>query len=83
MLPPNFVRRWRALRALVGLVPWPHDALRHTYASMHLAHFRDERRLQLFMGHTSSAMLYAHYRGLVRPAEAAEYWGLMPPESIS
>lgn len=43
---------------------WPHNALRHTYASMHYAMWQDEAKLQAQMGHESAAMLHRHYRAL-------------------
>jgi site-specific recombinase XerD len=81
-------RLWDTLRAECGFnvsaepvpgVPfWPHNGLRHTFASMHLEHHGDEQRLQLLMGHTSAKMLYANYKGLVLPKDAARFWGLRP-----
>lgn len=79
VVPRNFIRRWARLREACGLLKsWPHDGLRHTFATMHIAEHRDESKLQLLMGHTSAAMIYQHYRGLTTPAEAARFWRLMP-----
>lgn len=61
---------------------WPHDAMRHTYASMHHAKFRDEKRLQANMGHRSSALLFTNYRALVSAAEAEKFWGLTPAKVL-
>lgn len=58
--------------------PWPHNALRHTYASMHYAFHENEARLQAQMGHESAAMLHRHYRALKTKAEAARFWALRP-----
>ena len=57
---------------------WPHNALRHTYASMHYALHQDEARLQAQMGHESAAMLHRHYRALKTRAEAERFWELLP-----
>lgn len=57
---------------------WPHDALRHTFASMHYAQHRNEALLQVQMGHRSARMLHQHYRAVVTPAEARRFWGLRP-----
>lgn len=79
VVPPNHRRRWKALRVAAGLLnDWTHDAMRHTFASMHLAFHGDEKRLQLLMGHTSAQMIYQHYRGVVTRVEAAEFWQLQP-----
>lgn len=57
---------------------WPHNALRHTYASMHYAMWQDEAKLQAQMGHESAAMLHRHYRALRTRREAEVFWGLAP-----
>lgn len=57
---------------------WPHNALRHTYASMHYAWHQNEAALQAQMGHESAAMLHRHYRALKTRAEAGRFWGLAP-----
>jgi integrase len=69
---------FRTLRASAGLTAWPNNALRDSFASYLLAHFKDAAALALEMGHTDSGMIFAHYRQLVRPAEAERYWSLRP-----
>lgn len=64
-------------RKIIGR-PWVHDGMRHSFGSYHLAHFKDEKRTQLEMGHGSSAMLWNHYRALVTEKDAAAFWQLMP-----
>lgn len=64
------------VRAVHGL--WPHNALRHTYASMHYAMHQDEAKLQAQMGHESASMLHRHYRALKTRKEAEMFWGLRP-----
>lgn len=79
ILPKNFTRKWRRLRAACELrKDWPHDVVRHTFATMHLAHFKDEKKLQVLMGHVSADLIYKHYRGQATPAEAAKFWALRP-----
>jgi integrase len=83
VVPGRWRRRfaeWRQGIGYYGAEQWPHDVLRHTYATYHLAHHGDEERLQLLMGHRSSRMLYQHYRGLATRAAAAEFWQLSPEE---
>jgi len=57
---------------------WPENGLRHSFASYHLAHFKDTPALSLEMGHTGPAMLFAHYREVVSPEAAALYWEIRP-----
>ncbi len=74
----NQVRRFRRVRKLAG-VAWSHDVMRHTFATYHLASGRNPDATAHELGHGSTQMLYAHYRELVRPAEAERFWALRPP----
>ncbi len=77
------IRRLRAIRRRAGFGasnPWPEDALRHSYASYYLKDGGSLERLQLNMGHASSALIYARYcnmRGLTR-GMAREWWSMTP-----
>jgi integrase len=68
-------------RAGAGITEWPDNALRHSFASYHLAHFKDAKALALEMGHTDSAVLFNHYRALVKPKDAARYWSIRPAQT--
>jgi integrase len=59
-------------------VPWPHDALRHSFASYHLAKFHDAPALSLELGHQSNALIFSNYRRRVTELEAIEYFNLRP-----
>jgi integrase len=59
-------------------VAWPHDALRHSYASYHIAKFQDASVLALQMGHTTTKLIFSNYRHRVKEAEAAAWWVLQP-----
>jgi integrase len=72
-----------AAREIAGIQEWPSNALRHSYASYHLAKFQDSAALALQMGHSTTAMLFAHYREVVTPADAEEYWAILPNERES
>ena len=58
-------------------VPWPHNVARHSFVSYHLAHFGNAGKTALEAGH-SEQMLFAHYRALVTPRSAAEFWRIVP-----
>jgi integrase len=74
----RFARKFETLRESAGITDWPGNALRHSFASYHLAHFQDAAALALQMGHTDSGMIFAHYRQLVRPKDARQYWNIKP-----
>jgi integrase len=61
----------------IELQPWPSNVLRHSFGSYWLAHRPDVAALALQMGNTP-AVIFAHYRELVRPADAARFWALLP-----
>jgi integrase len=77
--PPNFRKKVDAARARAGFDRWPTNALRHSFASYHLAHWKDAPALALLLGHTTTAMLFAHYREVVTPQASGQYWTIMPP----
>jgi integrase len=66
---------WKA----AGLEKWPHNVLRHSFASYHLAKHQDAPRLALDMGHVSPHMIFSNYREIVTPEEAERYWQIFPP----
>jgi integrase len=76
--PPNLRRHLLETRTRAGLAEWPANALRHSFASYHLAKFNDAARLALEMGHTDTSMIFSHYRELVKPADAERYWNIAP-----
>jgi integrase len=65
-------------RRRAKITVWPPNALRHGFASYHLAHFKNAAELELEMGHTDQQMIFEHYRQLGRPKEAARYWKICP-----
>lgn len=57
----------------------PHNALRHTFATYHLAHHQDAAYTSLQLGHQgNSRLLFNHYAGLATPAQGKEYWEIKP-----
>ena len=78
--PPSITYRRKFGAALkTGKIEnWPHNALRHSFASYHLAHHHDAAKTALELGHTESATLFRHYRELVRPEDARAFWTISP-----
>jgi integrase len=77
----TYQRRFASAVKAAGIKNWPSNALRHTFASCYLAHYQDAAKTALQLGHTESRTLFAHYRELVRPDEAAKFWQIFPPGS--
>jgi integrase len=70
-------------RAAAGIDEWPENALRHSFASYHLAHFKNAAATALELGHHDSRITFAHYRELVKPKDGERYWNLFPAAGVS
>lgn len=77
-LSSSIIYSFEQAREAAGISEWPENALRHSFASYHLAHFKNAAALALEMGHTNSGMIFNHYRELVKPAAAKAYWNIRP-----
>ncbi len=81
--PGNCRKMLEATRTAAGLKQWPSNALRHSFASYHLAHFNDAAALALELGHTDAGLVFQHYRQIVKPKDAEKYWNLSPTVGAS
>jgi integrase len=78
LAPVGTRRKLDAIRKAAGLLKWPKNGLRHSFASYRLAAVHDAPRVAAELGHTSPQMLYSTYRELVLPEEAQRYWTVAP-----
>jgi integrase len=76
--PTGYRALLEAAREAAGIEQWPQNALRHSFASYHLARFNDAALLALELGHTNSNLVFQHYRQLVKPKQAERYWKIAP-----
>jgi len=74
---PNFRRRSTAARRDAGIIPWPDNAMRHSFVSYRLADTGNAAQTALESGH-DQAVLFRHYRELVRPNAAKKYFSIRP-----
>jgi integrase len=74
----TFRQSFDQARKAANITRWSDNGLRHSFASYHLAHFKNAAMTALELGHHNSRITFAHYRELVRPTEAARYWSIMP-----
>jgi integrase len=58
---------------------WKHNALRHSFISYRVADIQNVAQVALEAGN-SPQMIFKHYRELVRPAAAKEWFAIVPPE---
>jgi integrase len=77
----SYRRQFATALRTANIEHWPHNALRHSFASYHLAYHQDAAKTALELGHTESATLFRHYRELVRPEDAKAFWDITPKPS--
>ena len=59
------------------VLEWKHNALRHSFISYRVADTSDVPKVALESGN-SPAMIFAHYRELVTPADAKSWFAIVP-----
>jgi integrase len=75
----NLQGRFDAWRAAANIDDWPHDALRRTFASNHVAAFKNAAKTAEQMGHIDGLRtLYKHYVRFVPKKAADQYWAIRP-----
>lgn len=92
MFPPHGALRVdahrRRFRAIVARIrethgkkgfEWPRNAARHSFASYHLAAYKDSAATAHELGHTSPNLLFSRYRTLATEADGLAYFSLDPP----
>ena len=71
------MRDWRTKQ---GIKTWPHDAMRHTFASYFLAAHAPMAELIERMGHSTSRTTLKHYVRFIDNAYWKDYWVWAPGE---
>lgn len=59
-------------------IPHPHNILRHSFASYHLALCKDAAKTAYLLQHRGQGMLYRHYNGGATSTDAAAYFAIVP-----
>ena len=75
--PTGLRKRLEADRASAGITDWPNNALRHSFGSYRLAFSQNAAQTSMEMGN-SPQMVFRHYRELVKPKTAAQWWSIAP-----
>ena len=73
----NLKRKWNKAKKSIGR-DWPHDCLRHSYASYHFAEYNDAGLTAKNLGHPDSTLLRKDYNGAVTKAQAKDFWAILP-----
>ena len=59
---------------------YPKNAGRHTYATMALQKYQSANKVALMLGHTTTGLLFDHYKALATPQQAEQYWNIRPEQ---
>jgi integrase/recombinase XerD len=78
-----YYSRLQRIREGAGIIVWPQDVLRHSFASYRYAATGDETITRKEMGHYGSVHTFLrHYKNRVRDTDAKEFWALTPKKLI-
>lgn len=75
--PTNEVETERRELAASLEIPWPNNALRHSYGSYRMATTDDAQKVAIEMGN-SPTMIFRNYRKVVTKAEATKWFDIRP-----
>ena len=73
----NLKRKWNKAKKSIGR-DWPHDCLRHSYASYHFAEYNDAGLTAKNLGHPNPTLLRKEYNAAVTKAQAKAFWAILP-----
>lgn len=87
IIEPNFNKRLNTFKTRLAnpnkkeggthkKVAWKQNVLRHSFGSYHLALYGDASKTALEMGHSSTDLLFKHYREVVTQEAAQEWFGV-------
>ncbi len=72
-----FGERLNEIAKAAGISKWPHNAMRHSFGSYFYALHKNENLTASEMGN-SPAVVFKHYRAIVKNGEETRYWALRP-----
>jgi site-specific recombinase XerC len=75
--PRNYQKRLQAIRNRAG-VAYSQNAMRHSFASYHIALYQNAPQTACLLGHPNPFLLYNTYRELTTREKAIEFWSILP-----
>jgi len=73
----NWRKEFDAVKRMAGIKEWTQDLMRHTAISYHLAKHQHEGKTAQWAGN-SPDIIQRHYKSLVPPSQAAQFWAIVP-----
>lgn len=77
LCPDGYQDRLRRLRLKLKL-PWPHDCLRHSFATYAYELTHDAAAVAAEMGHRGTDIFFRHYRALANPGDGTRFFAIAP-----
>jgi integrase/ribosomal protein L35 len=72
--------RFDKVREKAKIARWPHNAMRHCYATFYLLKTDDANKTALQLGHRDTSLLFNHYRALATREDAKRFWAIRPKD---
>jgi hypothetical protein len=81
---------WQAFKTAIGDTPWqdviftdakvphPHNCLRHSFCTYHVAAFKNPGLTATILCHRNQGMLWARYNGNATQDQGKRYWTITP-----
>lgn len=71
-------KRVRKLCQIEPVIQWPHDCLRHSFATYAYELTKEANLISAEMGHAGTAVFFKHYRALAIPGDGKKWFAIMP-----
>ncbi len=75
--PKNYSNRLRKVRE-GAKIEYHQNAMRHSFASYHVAAFKNASATAVLLGHPNAVLLYNTYRDVVHHKDALKFWNILP-----
>lgn len=80
--PNDYAQKMKRLRAR-SKIAYPQNAMRHCFASYHIAKVGDAMKTALMLGHSNPTLLYRTYYDVVDPDDVNPYWEILPDSVLT
>jgi integrase len=80
--PNDYAQRMKRFRIRTG-VAYAQNAMRHCFATYHMAKHEDSAKTAAMLSHSNPSMLYGTYYDVASKEEAEEFWDIIPDSVVA